>query len=275
MIHCKKTFPSTSLRVSGLSALLAVLGLAALPSRAALIAHYEFEGTGQTVTDSASSGGFENGVLGTSGSSESTDPTRVGGELSFDGVDDRVTIADDDDLSILESGDSGTIAFFFTANSVHDGHAVNKQKEYSVSFQDDAGELTMRFALWGDNSDSASTFPGGATAISTGVRHHAAVSFTAGTGGTLYLDGQVYNTYSSTDVSDNDPTQPLRLGANIGSKPEFDTFFDGTIDDVRIYDEALSQSGIQAIVPEPSTWILVGLSFGSLPMLVRRRRRDV
>ncbi len=70
----------------------------------------------------------------------------------------------------------------------------------------------------------------------------------------LYIDaGLVYVnefTGDTYDASDND----WRIGARVGG-----TYFDGCLDDIRIYDHALSQQEINAIVPEPATLILFSL----------------
>lgn len=73
----------------------------------------------------------------------------------------------------------------------------------------------------------------------------------------------------SGDNPYGNPFQPLVLGAN----GEHDGFFGGSLDEVRIYDRALSEAEasylLTGCVPEPTTIALLG--FGGLSVLRRRR----
>jgi hypothetical protein len=84
----------------------------------------------------------------------------------------------------------------------------------------------------------------------------------------LYINGQL----EASESNGAAPTVLNPLNAYIGAyaNPSSNSnFFNGLIDDVRIYDHALSQSEILAIVPEPCSLML--LSLGGL--ILRRRRR--
>ena len=61
-----------------------------------------------------------------------------------------------------------------------------------------------------------------------------------------------------------------RQGGNALFDGTLSSFLNGALDDVRIYDVALTQSEIQSLVPEPSTLSLIALS--TLILLTRRRQ---
>ena len=92
--------------------------------------------------------------------------------------------------------------------------------------------------------------------------------------GVLFSDGQtgtggdttVVNTSTSSTISGS--TYPVVLG---GRHQGVVASFDGMLDEVRIYDYALTADEVQALfVPEPSVSLLSGLAMG---MFFLRRRR--
>jgi len=81
--------------------------------------------------------------------------------------------------------------------------------------------------------------------------HHIAVTLlrNSPTGGHLYVDGQVVLTFDPTDeAGDLSNTEPLRIGNH--SDPNYFTFFHGIINEVSLYNRALSDSEIQTIYTE-------------------------
>ncbi|MBI1396787.1 MAG: PEP-CTERM sorting domain-containing protein [Betaproteobacteria bacterium] len=63
------------------------------------------------------------------------------------------------------------------------------------------------------------------------------------------------------------PAASLEFGNNEGIR------YQGLLDDVRVYDRALSGSQIAALVPEPGTPILMGFGATGLAFLLRARRK--
>ena len=100
---------------------------------------------------------------------------------------------------------------------------------------------------------------------SVGQWHHFAVTRSNSTY-TFYADGLSLGTATSTIVTPN-ASVPLTIGQaeNLGH-------FDGRLDEIRIYDEALSSSQIQQLagVPEPSSALL--FAFGIVGISVFRKR---
>jgi concanavalin A-like lectin/glucanase superfamily protein/Big-like domain-containing protein len=78
--------------------------------------------------------------------------------------------------------------------------------------------------------------------------HHVAVTVVrnSSTGGRLYVDGQVVLTFDPTgEAGDLSNTEPMRIGNH--PDPEFNSFFKGMIDEVSLYNRALSSNEIAAI----------------------------
>jgi hypothetical protein len=78
--------------------------------------------------------------------------------------------------------------------------------------------------------------------------HHVAMTLNRNltTGGKLYVDGQLVLTFDpSSQAGDLSNTQPLLIGKH--PDPAIDGFFYGIIDEVSIYNSALSAEAIQAI----------------------------
>jgi hypothetical protein len=89
---------------------------------------------------------------------------------------------------------------------------------------------------------------------------------------TLYVNGQSFTGVTSFGSS--------RDTVTIGRNPSFDERFFGLVDNVFIFDEALSAERIEGIratgfpvsgVPEPTTWAMLVAGFGFIGMTMRRR----
>ncbi len=71
----------------------------------------------------------------------------------------------------------------------------------------------------------------------------------------LYVNGNLQGVtdYSGTYEYNS---ESLYIGHQ---QPGADRYYNGLLDDLRIYNNALSQSEISALVPEPATLLLLGL----------------
>jgi hypothetical protein len=96
----------------------------------------------------------------------------------------------------------------------------------------------------------------------------------AGSAIRVYVDGQLVHNQPTSIVANWDTPQPVYIGVLFPPPPQEDYWFKGLIDDVRIYNAALSQEDIQRDmmrVPEPTTLAL--LTMGALALVVYARRK--
>ena len=221
-------------------------------ARADLLSDWKFdEGSGTIAHDSA---GHNNGTL-VHGPSWTTG--RIGGALSFDGANDYVALS-----SFNVNTNHGTIALWFktsgdfSGNYGYQGYLISDGSTVTKYLTLEGGG-THSYRIAGETNTQDDYFVG-TPATFAGPWNHIAVSFDNKTA-TTYLNGEFLQTMSVTNSS-------LTLD-RIGGLPS--EFYNGLMDDVRIYDNALSQSDIRAIMPEPATLFLLGLG----AVMLRRRRK--
>lgn len=240
--------------------------------QAALIAHYTFDvdgtdafGNHATLGDAASITASSKVGAGALSLSGAPSPDGGGNDGAYSGSD--FTLGDH----------TRTIAFWMKATAGDHGD-VNSTL---ISLGDTSANGTrfdirvtgnkLRFEVGGGGTTTGAT-------IADGSWHHIAIVVpTVGAtvsasqysidGGTLTAFG---GTTGATTVGINTVDNPLRLGESVVGTDDRD--YKGLIDEVRIYDEALSQSAITALasVPEPSSAALLGL--GGLALILRRRK---
>jgi hypothetical protein len=203
------------------------------------VAAYGFgEGSGAVVADSSG-----NGNTGTIESAIWTSAGRYGSALSFNGVDNRVTIPDS---SSLHLAGALTMEAWVKPSTLTGSWRT-------VLLKESPGELC--YALYA-NADtqgpSAHVFINGAEAsarststLPTNTWTYLAASYD-GTTIRLYVDGTLTlsQTASGPISTSNDP---LRIGGNA----IWDEWFSGLIDEVRLYNGALNQTEIQTDMQTP------------------------
>jgi len=229
-------------------ALMIALAMAALLSApdafaqsSGLVAAYSFdEGTGTTAADKSGNG--NNGTL-INGATWST-TSKFGAAASFDGTNDRIDVADSNSLD-LTSGMTLEAWVRPTANSSY----------RTVVLKEVSGELA--YSLYAADSDhgtrssgwvrvaSASHYADGTNALPLNVYSHIAVTYN-GSALVFYVNGVATR---STAVTGNIQTSsmPVRIGGNT----IWGEYFQGQIDELRVYNRALSQSEIQIDMVTP------------------------
>jgi formylglycine-generating enzyme required for sulfatase activity len=218
-------------------------GTKAVGATRGLVGHWKFDETEGAVARDSSGKGNDGTVKGGAKWAKG----RIGGALAFDGKDDCVVIARpvQDDLTIavwMKTSQAGT--------EVRGGATVKGQWYYGAGLvdgevddiQDDFGTSlaggTFRFGTGNPDTTIASV-----TSVDDGAWHHVAATRVRRTGAlAVYVDGVREATGTGGTQS---LVKPLRL--TIGRVQGKEGYFGGLIDDVRIYDRALSGREVKAL----------------------------
>ena len=232
-----------------------------------LVAWYKFdEGSGTTAYDSAR---HHNGtVYGATWAAG-----KVGGALNFDGWDNYVAADDDPELNITGDITIGAWVNFREGGLMYDGSekAIVSKTVYNGAFNNPYDfrtsisiepELAMVRANYTGHEVTYSD-----NHISLNSWHYVAVRV-ENMVTDFYVDGILTGKSDPAPRLTSPPTgNDLRL--LIGARDD-GLFFNGLIDDVRIYNRALSATEIRAI-PEPCTLMLLGLGSVIASRLPKRR----
>ncbi|MCP4543857.1 MAG: hypothetical protein GY832_42630 [Chloroflexi bacterium] len=222
----------------------ATFRLVSFPSEG-LVAWWQLdESDGTTAQDSWASnhGTLTNGPVWQPGGG------KIGGALAFDGVDDLVAVGNMD----VAGGNGLTIAFWFKADDFDNADArfvskatdSSEQGHYWMVSAFNGSALRFRLKAGG----STDTLMSGSGVIQAGEWVHVAATFD-GAAMRIYMGG--------TAVASVDKTGNMATGTNVpaalGAQPQGGNEFDGLLDDVRIYNRALSQAEIGLLINPPAT----------------------
>ncbi len=273
-MYCRITkfcsiFGEIMMRKGTITLMLGIVMLMGKIGNASLIAHWDMEeGSGLTAADI--SGGNDGAIDGAAW--VATDLAGIPGgttaALSFDGSNDQVVATGYKGIS---SDNPRTVACWVKISD------WVRRYETIVSWgsTDVNGK---RFCIRPENStkntgavrvEVQGGFSTGAIAITDGNWHHVAVTFDGSVIGDvkIYVDGVSDSNSANGQAVDTGADYDVHIGNSIAFE---NRYLNGCIDDVRIYDEALSASAVAALVPEPATITLLGI--GCLSMLNRRRK---
>jgi len=201
-----------------------------------LVAYWPMdEGTG-TITYDASGDG-NNGTLTNEPLWQSGSGCKIGSCLSFNPASSQyVNVNDSNSLNV--SNITMTAWIYLTSYScpADRGIIVNKEGQYEWGIRCNAGNL--------DAAISPNWAWYGTTQVVPLNGWHFVVVTWDGSNQNYYIDGQLLQTYSLTNKGNiTSGTGCLRIGARNGCGSAT-SFFNGLIDDVRIYNRALSASEI-------------------------------
>jgi hypothetical protein len=212
---------------------------------AGLVGAWGFEdGVGTTATDSSGKN-----LNGTIANAAWTTAGRFGSALSFNGTNSWVTVADN---TALDFTNGMTLEDWVKPNTLT-GYTTVLMKErgttglnYSLYASDNTGQPPAAYVYRGSDISAL-----GATTLTIGAWSHLAATYD-GANLRLYVNGALVRTRA---VSGNlaNTANPLRIGGNA----VWGEYFSGLIDEVRVYNRALSQTELQtdmntAVNPAPA-----------------------
>jgi glucose/arabinose dehydrogenase len=195
------------------------------------VAAYSFDaGSGPTLADATGKG-----HTGTISGATWTTAGRNGGALTFDGVDDWVTVADANDLDLTSA---------VTLEAWVRPTATNRWR--TVAIKERPGNLI--YSLYSNNAGqrpsgniwigSAEVEARGPSSLPANTWTHLATTFD-GAAVRIYVNGALAGTVAATGTMPTS-TAPFRIGGNA----VWGEFFAGQVDDLRLYDRALSAGEI-------------------------------
>jgi hypothetical protein len=202
-----------------------------------LVAAYNFnEGGGATVADASG-----NGNDGTISGAVWTSSGRFGNALIFDGVDNSVTIEDSPSLHLSSAM---TLSAWVLPTRIQSGWRTIVQRgveAYSLHVSWEEGALRPAGGGMFDDMSAFVTVP---EAIPLNTWSHLALTY----------DGATLRVYVNGEESSMPQTGRLKADANplqIGGNAFYGEYFEGQIDEVRVYNRALNPSEIQADMNTP------------------------
>lgn len=216
-----------------------------------LVAYYPMEeGQGQVLHDGAldNLGNFEDSPSWTTGNIGSN-------ALSFDGSNDAVSINYRDFIA------TGTISFWIKTSdtSASDPYGAvatgdnDPRQVFTLNSDSTGSNVTgaMGFDLYDENGNRLTSHVDNDTGVIDGNWHNVTITFEGPDNEILYfIDGSVQTTTQDTQENpesvgtfDNNP----RIGAKFNNG-SVDGYYNGDIDDFRIYDRRLSKPEIDALV---------------------------
>ncbi len=230
-------------------------------NRGAPIAHYRLDECAGTVANDASGNGYTGTItIGASGTNTSAGNCTSGtsseawyngvagkfnSSLKFDGTDDYVSVTDN---SNLENAVMSLSAWIYTSAGFPSqtgplGKRITSSEYIQYSFSVSSNTFYWLQSEAGSSWNTLVSTP--SNTISAGWHHY--VGTNNGTTARLYIDGKEVGTADSSPATTlAASTDPFIIGEQrVGSS---DSYFTGQIDDVRIYNYALTTTQIKNIM---------------------------
>jgi hypothetical protein len=165
----------------------------------------------------------------------------------------------------------GLTSDVLTIFSASDIDAPSVEARWFVSNGGSFGTGNLVYGTRGSSADGTAFSTG--TNLMDGLWHHVAVTVADDNTVSLYIDGDAVGGGVAGFFADLSAVNGMAIGRNKDNTAGGGQwFYDGLIDDVRIYDKAMTATEIQALVPEPATGILIVMGWMCLLGLTSRRR---
>ncbi len=204
-----------------------------------LVGHWLLdESSGTSAADASGNG--NHGTLYNMNPASDWVPGQIDGSLDFDGYNDYVEVP-------LAANAVTNLSFIVWFNS-DDGASVGNNYVAQRFISQPRTGTYSRIALGINNGkiaaywyDGSYTVSDGSTTLSSGTWYHAALTYDGATI-RIFLNGSEDGSFSESSLS-----APSSNLFQIGQQISGERRYDGQLDDVRIYDRALSTSEVQAL----------------------------
>lgn len=201
-----------------------------------LLGHWMFDDSQGSVARDAS-GNHNHGTI--SGSAKWVEG-KIGGALEFDGTDDYVKIANESNFDI--AGSVTVVAWIKVASFTKNWQAIVTKGDRAWRLHRASSRNSVGFACSDLSRNEVGDLLGNKD-VADGEWHHVAGVLDGGTI-SIYVDGALdASAQSSPNISANDYAVLIGANAQVDGRR-----FRGLIDDVRIYDRALSVEELHALV---------------------------
>jgi chitodextrinase len=213
---------------------------AAPPTPSGLVGAWAFgEGAGTTTVDASG-----NGNTGTITAASWSTQGRAGNALSFNGTNSVVRVASAQSLNLTTGM---TLSAWARPAASQTGWRTILQRQADAYFLTASNDQPGRPA-GGGTIGSNTPLVRGSTTIPVNAWTHLAVTYD-GSILRLYVNGTQVRTHAATGAIQT-TTNPLWIG---GNQP-YGEYFNGLIDEVRVYNRALPQADIQTDMNTPIDW---------------------
>jgi len=231
---CLSLLAAVTLGFAGSSSTAGAAAAAVTPT--GLVAAYSFdEGSGTTAADASG-----NGNTGTVSGATWTTAGRNGGALSFDGASDYVTVAGSASLGLATAA---TVEAWVYPTASSGWRAIVAKERNRGGFP--YGLETNAGVPDGYVKTSSKRAAAATTALAASTWTHLALTYD-GAAVRLYVNGALAGSRSASG-SIASSSDPLRIGGDV----TWAEWFQGRIDDVRVYSRALSAAEVQTDMATP------------------------
>jgi hypothetical protein len=175
---------------------------------------------------------------------------KIGQALEFDGTNDYVHLGNTASLGLTGSMSVSAWVYAHTYPGASDNMIISKningepERGWELNATLDNELETMAFKVSSDGNDEITVY--GATELTTGRWYHMIGVYNASAQTmNLYLDGALDTDFVTGTVPSSQANSPANV--HIGSRSDSQKFWDGLIDDVRVYNRALTADEIKRL----------------------------